>query len=292
MKLRKHNFSFFPFFTGIILFLMAFIGIVPFIHMVAVAFSGPIPSSANSVVFWPLEFNIKAFAKAFADQQLIKSTGISIVRVFGGTLLTMVLTMITAYPLSMEANEFPGRKFYVVFMMIVMLFTGGLIPNYILVTRLGLTDSIWALILPGAIPVFNVIVLLNSYRRIPMAVREAAMIDGADDFMCFGKIYVPLSGPTIATLTMFGIIGHWNAWFDGILYMRDRTRYPLQTYIQTFLASLSESKSLEDAAEQLAVSDRSLMYAYIALACVPVLLVFPLLSKHIKNGLIIGSVKG
>ena len=125
-----------------------------------------------------------------------------------------------------------------------------------------------------------------------MAVREAAMIDGADDFMCFGKIYVPLSGPTIATLTMFCIIGHWNAWFDGILYMRDRTRYPLQTYIQTFLASLSESKSLEDAAEQLAVSDRSLMYAYIALACVPVLLVFPLLSKHIKNGLIIGSVKG
>ena len=101
-----------------------------------------------------------------------------------------------------------------------------------------------------------------------------------------------MSKPALATLTMFCIIGHWNAWFDGILYMRDRLKYPLQTYIQTFLASLSEAKSLENAAEQLAVSDRSLMYAYIVLACIPILIVFPLLSRHIKSGLVLGSVKG
>ncbi len=292
MKLKRIHFSLFPVINGIILFAMAFIGIIPFVHMIAVAFSGPMPSAANTVVLWPVEFNFKAFAKAVADNQLVKSAMISIYRVIGGTLLTMALTIITAYPLSIESNEFPGRKFYVVYMMVVMLFTGGLIPNYILVTRMGLTDTILALILPGAIPVFNVIVLLNSFRRVPNEIREAAMIDGSNDFMCLGNIYIPLSIPSLATLTMFCIIGHWNAWFDGILYMRDRTKYPLQTYIQTFLAALSESKSLEDAAEQLAVSDRSLMYAYITLACVPILIVFPLLSRHIKSGLVIGSVKG
>lgn len=292
MHLKTRKFSAFALFNGILLCTMAFIGIVPFLHMAAVAFSGPTASSTNQVVLWPLDFNLKAFEKALMDEQLIRSVIVSGKRVIGGTLLTMVLTIITAYPLSMEAKNFPGRKFYVVYMIIVMLFTGGLIPNYILVTRMGLTDTIWALILPGAIPVFNVIVLLNFFRGLPGEVREAAMIDGADDFKCLLKVYVPMSKPALATLTMFCIIGHWNAWFDGILYMRDRLKYPLQTYIQTFLASLSEAKSLENAAEQLAVSDRSLMYAYIVLACIPILIVFPLLSGHIKSGLVLGSVKG
>lgn len=288
----KKKFSIFSLCNGILLCAMAVMGIIPFVHMISVAFSGPEVSAANLVSFWPIDFNIKAFIKVFADDQFVRSTIISMIRVVGGTLITMLLTIVTAYPLSLSDREFPGRKIYVVYMMIVMLFTGGLIPNYILITRMGLTNTIWALIIPGAIPVFNVIVLLNFYRGLPKELRESAKVDGADDFKCLLKIYIPLSKPSLATLTMFCIIGHWNAWFDGILYMRERVKYPLQTYIQTFLASLSESKSLEAAAEQLAVSDRSLMYAYIALACVPILIVYPLLSRHVKSGLVLGSVKG
>ncbi len=290
--MKRKKISVFQIVNASILILMAVVGILPFIHMVAVAFSGGAASASNSVGLLPVDFSLEAFREALSDDSFMRSVGISALRVFLGTTITMVLTILTAYPVCFSKKEFPARTFYVVFMVITMLFSGGLLPAYILNTRLGLVNTIWALVVPGAIPIFNVIVLLNFFRNIPKEVREAAIIDGADDFLCLRKIYLPLAKPALMTLTMFCIIGHWNAWFDGLLYMRDNTLYPLQTYLQVYLSSLSDIKSQQDVVQMLSVSDRSLMYAYIVLSCIPILLVFPLLSKHIKNGLIIGSVKG
>ena len=271
---------------------MALCGILPFIHMLAVSFSSGRMSAQNLVGLWPLEFSVEAYKEALGDTAMLRSVLVSLERVVLGTLITMVLTILTAYPVSLESREFPGRKFYVVYMVITMLFSGGLIPAYVLVSQLGMINTIWALVVPGAIPIFNVIVLLNFYRGIPAEIREAARIDGANDFRLLTQIYIPLSTPCLATLTMFCIIGHWNAWFDGLMYMRDNTLYPLQTYLQVKLSSLNDIKSQQDVVQMLLVSDRGLMYAYVALSCIPILLVFPLLSRHIKSGLILGSVKG
>lgn len=292
MKKKKRRISAFDVVNTVILSLIGLCGILPFVHMLAVAFSSGNMSAQNAVGLIPREFSLEAFKEALSDRALLRSVGVSLLRVFLGTSITMVLTIATAYPVSLDARHFPGRKFYVVFMVITMLFTGGMIPAYVQISRMGLMNKIWAIVLPGAIPVFNVIVLLNFFRGIPDEVREAAIIDGADDFTMLLRIYLPLAVPCLITLTMFCVIGHWNAWFDGLLYMRDTTQYPLQTYLQVKLDSLNDIKSMQDVQQMLLVSDRGLMYAYVALSCIPILAVFPLLSRYIKGGLTIGSVKG
>ena len=176
-------------------------------------------------------------------------------------------------------------------MVITMMFGGGLIPDYMLKSRLGMMNSIWVLVIPGAIPIANVILIMNFFRGIPGGIREAGMIDGASDFGILTRLYVPLSLPCFATLITFCIIGHWNAWFDGMLFMRNADLYPLQTFLQAKFASINNIKNNQQVEQMLLVSSRSLMYAYIALSCIPIMLVFPVLSKHIKSGLVLGSVK-
>lgn len=292
MQNKQNKFTLFDVINTILLAIVALCGILPFVHMVAVSFSSGNMSAQNLVGLWPLEFSIEAYREALSDPALARSVGVSLLRVFLGTTITMFFTILTAYPVSLERTEFPGRQFYVIFMVITMLFTGGMIPSYVLISDLGLMNKIWAIVIPGAIPVFNVIVLLNFFRGIPKEVKEAAIIDGVSDFGMLRKIYLPLALPCLITLTMFCLIGHWNAWFDGLIYMRDSTMYPLQTYLQVKLESLNDIKSQQDVTQMLLVSDRGLMYAYVVLSCIPVLAVFPLLSKHIKGGLTIGSVKG
>lgn len=292
MKRLTKKISIFGILNTFLLCAVALFGILPFIHMIAVSFSSGNMSAQNLVGLWPKEFSLEAYKEALSDDALFAAVGVSLKRVLLGTAITMVLTVFTAYPVSLESKEFPGRKFYVVFMVITMLFTGGMIPSYVLISDLGLMDKIWAIVIPGAIPVFNVIVLLNFFRGIPKEVKEAAIIDGVSDFGMLLRIYLPLAVPCLITLTMFCLIGHWNAWFDGLIYMRDSANYPLQTYLQVKLESLNDIKSQQDVAQMLLVSDRGLMYAYVVLSCLPVLAVFPLLSRYIKGGLTIGSVKG
>lgn len=288
---RLHRKTVFDYVNGVLLILLALIGIFPFVHLLSVAFSSGNMSSQYLVSLWPKEFSTEAFKEIFQDSKMLTASWVSVKRVFLGTVITMVLTTITAYPVSLPEREFGARKFYVTFMVITMMFGGGLIPCYILNSRLGLINSIWVLVVPGAIPITNVIIILNFFRNIPSTIREAGMIDGADDFTLLCKLYVPLSLPCFATLTTFCIIGHWNAWFDGMLYMRNADLYPLQTFLQAKIASISNVKSQQKVEQMMLVSDRSLMYAYIALSCIPIMLVFPILSKYIKNGLILGSVK-
>lgn len=277
--------------NAILLIFIAIVCICPFLHLIAVAFSSGNMSSQYLVGLYPREFSLEAFKEVFADTRMLGAVKISVLRVFLGTVITMVLTILTAYPVSLSQYEFGARKFYVVFMVITMMFGGGLIPDYILKSNLGMINSIWVLVIPGAIPISNVILIMNFFRGIPASIREAAMIDGANDFRSLIRIYVPLSLPCFATLTTFCIIGHWNAWFDGMLFMRNADLYPLQTFLQAKIASINNIKNNQNVEQMLLVSNRSLMYAYIGLSCIPIMLVFPILSKHVKSGLVLGSVK-
>lgn len=291
MKNRFKRITLFDCLNTALLLLIGFVGLCPFVHLLAVAFSSGAMSSQYLVTLWPLEFSTEAFREVLSDTRMLTAAGISLERVALGTGITMLLTILTAYPVSVPQREFGARRFYVVFMVITMMFGGGLIPDYMLKSRLGMMNSIWVLVIPGAIPIANVILIMNFFRGIPGGIREAGMIDGASDFGILTRLYVPLSLPCFATLITFCIIGHWNAWFDGMLFMRNADLYPLQTFLQAKFASINNIKNNQQVEQMLLVSSRSLMYAYIALSCIPIMLVFPVLSKHIKSGLVLGSVK-
>lgn len=291
MKNRFKRITLFDCLNTALLLLIGFVGLCPFVHLLAVAFSSGAMSSQYLVTLWPLEFSTEAFREVLSDTRMLTAAGISLERVALGTSITMLLTILTAYPVSVPQREFGARRFYVVFMVITMMFGGGLIPDYMLKSWLGMMNSIWVLVIPGAIPIANVILIMNFFRGIPGGIREAGMIDGASDFGILTRLYVPLSLPCFATLITFCIIGHWNAWFDGMLFMRNADLYPLQTFLQAKFASINNIKNNQQVEQMLLVSSRSLMYAYIVLSCIPIMLVFPVLSKHIKSGLVLGSVK-
>ncbi|TBL75398.1 carbohydrate ABC transporter permease [Paenibacillus thalictri] len=260
--------------------------------MAAISFSDKGPAGANLVGLWPIGFNLEAYKQALSDDRIVKALGISFLRVALGVTINMALTVITAYPLSKEPNKFPGRSWYVWLCVVTMLFHGGLIPTYILVNDLGLINSVWALVLPGALPVFNVVLLLNFFRQLPKEIEESALMDGASYFQTLLKIYVPLSVPALATLVLLSSIGHWNAWFDGLIYMTDASMYPIQTYMQVLQTQLQAVESLSDAQRVMRVSQKSLMMAYNVITLVPILCLYPFLQKYVKDGLVMGSVKG
>lgn len=276
----------------IFLSLVTVLCVLPFIHILAISLSAPGPANANEVGLLPVGFNFKSYAYAIQDKVLVNSFITSVERVLAGVTINMLMTILVAYPLSREAKRFPGRDVYIWLFMVTMLFTGGLVPNYILVNKLKLMNSIWALVLPSAVPIFNILVLLNFFRQLPKEIEESAFIDGATYFKSLIKIYLPLSVPALATLVLFCFIGHWNAWFDGLMYMRDPNRYPLQTYMQTLVTKLRTVSSLEAAERMAKMSQRGLMMSYIFIIILPIMCVYPFLQKYIKTGLVLGSVKG
>lgn len=276
----------------IILLSIAILCVLPFIHMVAISFSDKGPAAANIVRLWPIGFNLDAYKEALSDKRILGSLSVSFQRVILGVIVNMVLTIITAYPLSKEPDKFPGRSWYVWLCVITMLFNGGLIPTYILINDLGLVNSVWSLVLPGALPVFNVVILLNFFRQLPKEIEESAFMDGATYFQTLVKIYIPLSVPALATLVLLSAIGHWNSWFDGLIYMTDAVNYPLQTYMQVLETQLQTMTSLTDAQRAMRVSQKSLMMAYNVITLVPILCFYPFLQKYVKDGMVMGSVKG
>jgi putative aldouronate transport system permease protein len=174
-----------------------------------------------------------------------------------------------------------------------MLFSGGLIPTYMTVYKTGIMGSLWALVLPGAVPIFNVIVLLNFFRDLPNEIEEAAIIDGAGHWTVLLRIFLPLSKAALATVLMFVILGHWNAWFDGIIYNNRAENYPLQSYMQTIIVGTNfTGMSVDQMAQFGKVSDRTIKAAQVFLGCMPVLLVYPFLQRYFTKGLVLGSVKG
>ncbi|GLI07796.1 protein LplC [Paenibacillus tyrfis] len=277
----------------IFLALLSFLCLMPIIHILAISFSSGTAAAAGKVTLWPVEFTTAAYNNVFGKPEYLRAFWVSVQRVVLGTTLSMFLTILTAYPLSKEPRQFRLRTFYAWFFVFTILFSGGLIPTFLTIKSLNLIDSIWALVLPTAVPVFNVILLLNFYRNLPKELEESSRIDGAGHFTTLWKIYVPLSLPALATTGLFTMVGHWNSWFDGMLYMNHTENYPLQTFLQTVIIKMDfRFIKAENAELMLKLSDRTSRAAQIFVAAFPILVVYPFLQKLFIKGIVMGSVKG
>lgn len=266
--------------------------VLPLIHILAVSFSSGAAASAGVVKLWPVEFTTAAYQNIFNKAQYLTAFGVSVKRVVLGTAINLLLTITAAYPLSKDSAYFRFRTLYVWLFVITILFSGGLIPWFMTIKATGLMDTIWALILPGAVPVFNVILLLNFFRSLPKELEESARMDGAGHMAILWKFFVPLSLPALATITLFNMVGHWNSWFDGLILMNDPQHYPMQTFLQTIIISKDPRFLSAQEAQLLAtLSDRTSTAAQIYVAALPILLVYPFLQRFFVKGIVMGSVK-
>ncbi|MGG3279128.1 carbohydrate ABC transporter permease [Paenibacillus solani] len=276
----------------IFLAFISFLCLMPIIHILAISFSSGSAAAAGKVGLWPVEFTTAAYDNVFGKPEYLRAFGISFQRVVVGTALSMLLTIITAYPLSKDSNTFRLRTVYAWIFVFTILFSGGLIPTYLTIKSLGLIDSLGALVFPMAINVFNVILLLNFYRNLPRELEDASRIDGAGHFLTLWKIYVPLSLPALATTGLFTMVGHWNSWFDGMLYMNHPENYPLQTFLQTVIIKMDfRFLKSENVELMLQLSDRTSRAAQIFVAAFPILIVYPFLQRFFIKGIVMGSVK-
>ncbi|MDQ0973592.1 putative aldouronate transport system permease protein [Neobacillus niacini] len=274
------------------LIFVTLLGVLPFVHLLAVSLSSNSAAVAGEVFFLPVDFTTASYQFLAENSDFFISLWITVKRVVLGTIINLFLVIITAYPLSRKNKEFRFRTIYVWFFAITMFFGGGLIPTYMVVKETGLLDTIWALILPGALNVFYMVMLLNFFRNIPKDLDEAAIIDGAGHWTLLFKIYLPISLPAIATILLFIVVGHWNSWFDGILYMNSPENYPLQSYLSTLITSINvQAISVEDLSKLQEMGSKTLRTAQIFMGILPVLLVYPFLQKYFIKGITIGSVK-
>lgn len=279
-----------------IVILLGFMCLLPLLNILAISLSGSAAVSANRVGVLPVDFTLTAYNKILSDGQFWRSFMISVVRVALALALNLAVTIPMAYAMTRSKKEFSARNIYMNLLIFAMLFNGGMIPTYILVRNLGLLNSIWSLVLPGALPIFNVIMLMNFFLGIPRSLEEAAFIDGATPFQVLIKIMVPCAKPSIATVSLFSIVGSWNDFFSGLIYMQKVENYPIMTYIQSLNVDIQEllkggatSSVLENVTE---LSNRNLNAAKIVVAVIPLLIIYPILQKYLIGGMVMGSVKG
>lgn len=268
--------------------------LLPILHTLALSLSDRASATAGLVGLWPVNFTTAAYEAIMKDKQFFVSLGNSVLRVLIGVPINVLLCIIMGYPLSKTRQQFPQRNKYMWFLVFTMLFSGGMIPSYLLIVELGLLDSIWALILPSAVGSYNVILLMNYFRSLPSELEEAARIDGAGPLHIMWRIYVPLAMPCIATIALFTFVGHWNAWFDGAIYINSWDKLPLQTYIQQIVmeSNVNSSLSPEELAMLAQVSGKSFNAAKVFVTMLPLMLVYPFVQRHFVKGIVLGSVKG
>ena len=265
--------------------------LLPLLNMIAISFSGSDAVAANEVGLLPKDVNFIAYSKLLNDSQFWKSFLISVERVVLGLLINMFFTVTMAYPLSKSKHRFPAREIYIKFVIFAMLFSGGIIPLFMVVSNLHLTNTIWSLVLPGAVPVFNVILLINFFKGVPDSLDEAARIDGASPLQILVKIYLPVSLPALATVALFSIVNHWNDYFSGLIYMSKSAMYPLQTYIQQLTVDITQITDAEQLKQMSSMNNCTFNAAKIVVSTVPLLVIYPFLQKYFVSGMVIGAVK-
>lgn len=269
--------------------------LVPFINLLAISFSNSGAVAAGQVVFWPVGFTTAAYEFAFSNGKFFPALLVSIERILLGVSVNLLLMIMAAYPLSKTKAQFRARNLFMVYFVITFIISGGLVPTYILVTKLKLLNSLWALVLPGALPVWTMIILMNFMRSMPQDIEEAALVDGAGAIRRLIQVILPLLKPALATVALFSAVGHWNDWFSGLIYMQSPSRYPLQTYLQGLLLKMEEMMRIAgvDYMRLLSMlSVRTGRAAQLFMGALPMMVLYPFLQKYFTKGLVIGSVKG
>ena len=278
----------------VIVIFFGIICLLPLWYIVVVSFSKASAVEGNMVGLLPVGFNTVAYEEVLGDTQFWRSFGISVCRVILAVIINTVLTVSMAYPLTKNKRQFKGRNIYMNLLIFAMLFNGGMVPTFLTLKNYHLLNTIWALVLPGAVPVFNVILMMNFMNGIPKALEEAAILDGATPLQVLLRVYIPCSGPVIATVSLFSLVGSWNDFYSGLLYITRSKNYPLMTYIQSITINMEDIVRNGTASEILRasqVSSQNLNAAKIVIAVIPLLIIYPLLQKYFITGIVIGSVK-
>ncbi|NBD22952.1 ABC transporter permease subunit [Paenibacillus sp. T1] len=279
------------------LLIVALLCLAPFINLLAVSFSDKTAVAAGEVTFFPVGFTTVSYQFITNTSKFFMSLLVSLHRTAIGVPINLLLIILTAYPLSKSRSDFRARSLFSWFFVVTILFNAGLIPTYMVVKTTGLIDSVWSLVLPGAVPVFSMLVVMNYMRSLPKELLEAAHMDGAGHVQTLVRVVLPVSAPTIATVTLFAFVDHWNSWFDGMIYMNQIQHYPLQTYLQTVVVNPEEFiRNNTDLSGNLSkylsmVSARTTGAAQMFLAMIPILCIYPFLQKYFTTGLVMGSVK-
>ncbi|MBP3965883.1 MULTISPECIES: carbohydrate ABC transporter permease [Paenibacillus] len=282
----------FSVFNHVFLILLSLLCLAPMVHVLAISFSTSTAASAGLVKLWPVDATVASYSFIFSNSQFVKSFLISIERCVLGVSISMFFTILLAYPLSKEMKDFRFRTLYAWYFMFTVLFGGGLIPWYMTIKMFSLDNSIWGLVLPGAVQVFNAVLMLNFFRGLPKELEESAFIDGASHWTTLWRILVPISMPSIATILLFAFVGQWNSWFDGLILMKSPDKYPLATYLQTIIIKPDFNKiSMLQAKHMSEISDRTTKAAQIIVGSLPILLVYPFLQRFFVKGIVVGSVK-
>lgn len=259
-------------------------------YVLTISLSTPADAVRQSLHFFPTAPTFEAYTKIFEHPMLWRSYLNTIVRTALGVVIAIFMLSTVAYPLS--RRTFPHRKLITFMFVFSMLFSGGLIPSYLLVKQLHLIDTVWSLVLPGAVTAFNVIIVRNFFEGIPMEIIESARIDGAREMTIFMKIMLPLSVPVLAVISLWAAVGHWNAWFDALIYINDPDKQVLQLFLRRTVlenAGLTPNETLLDPSQY---TPQTLKAATIMIVSLPILLVYPFVQRYFVKGITLGSVKG
>lgn len=265
----------------------------PLVFIVSSSLSSPLAVSSGRVWLWPVDMTLDGYRVVLSNPQVLTGYGNSLVYVFCGTVISVTLTVVLAYPLSRKS--FFGRNALMVYITFTMLFTGGLIPTYLVVKHLGMLDTRWALLIPQAIWVWQIIIARTFFQTsIPEELAEASEIDGCSDLRFMWGVVLPLSKPILAVLCLMYAVGQWNAYFDALIYLKSQSLYPLQLILRGILILNSAASSNIDAAEQLRRQQFADLtkYSLIVIASLPVLVIYPFVQRYFVKGMLIGSVKG
>ena len=282
--------------NGIFLSLVVVICILPIAHVIAVSLSDRTEVLSGNITFFPVGFHLDAYFYVLEDKQFWKALQVTLERVAIGVPVNILLCVLTAYPLSKKNSRFHGRTVFSWLFIISMLFSGGLIPSYMVINKLGMLNTIWALTLPGAMNIGYMILMMNFFRGVPEELEDAAVVDGAGQMQILFKIYLPICLPALATIVLFDTVANWNCWMDGYMYMNTPDKYPLQTYLATILMeskiNMETMMTPEQRARMSGISDKNIEAAQILLAALPIMCVYPFLQKYYTKSMVTGSIKG
>lgn len=265
--------------------------LLPLVNTLAISLSDKAAVSGGMVGLVPVGFTLNSYDYILRDDKFWQAFRISVLRVVLGGALNFALAVLTAFPLSRTTRAFPARNLFMWIFVFGMILNVGIVPWYLTISNYRLIDSIWALVLPGAVPIWSVIILMNFFRSIPKELDEAARIDGANPWRLLWNVYLPTSLPALATITLFSIVGHWNSFFDGLILMNNPDNYPLQTYIQQLV--IADRPALHGGQAQMMalLSNNTLNAAKLFVAMIPILIVYPFLQRYFVRGIMLGAVK-
>lgn len=291
--MKKRNVSVSVIIIYTVLSLGAVLCLTPILNIIAISLSENAAAATGTVYFIPKMFTTASYIKLLAEGAFGRSFMISALRVVVGAGLSLPVMLMMAYALSKDQRVFRERNVIMWVCVLTMLFNGGLIPTYIVVQRYGLINSFWALILPMVMNVYNMIILMNYFRGVPRELEEAAAIDGASAWRTLWTVYLPISLPSIATITLFTVVNHWNDFFAGLIYINSPDNYPLQTYIRSLTIQIDYTTitNPKDLVERLKVSSITFNAAKIVVSMIPIVCIYPFLQRYFVSGLVMGSVK-